>query len=76
MTRHVKMSQMSRYALARTCPSLNDAPGAVAGSIFCQMWGYVFNYETYVLQDDVAQFAANQTKNTGANPFSILISVG
>ncbi len=38
------------------------------------MWFYMLKYETYSfngLQGDVAQYAANQTRNIGANPFSL-----
>ncbi len=42
------------------------------------MWSYILKYETYPfialcngLQGAVAQYAANQTRNTGADPFSL-----
>ena len=48
-----------------------EADQSIQSFVLQGMWSYSFIASCNGLQGDVAQYAANQTRNTGANPFSL-----
>ena len=51
--------------------TLRRAYQSIQSFVLQGMWSYSFIASCNGLQGDVAQYAANQTRNTGANPFSL-----